>query len=231
MEKRSKFAIIIITVILIIAVVTIVLLSTFNNSDNGGEKTKESLKVSSVDDLKNLIEEIYKKDKPLPTLETREIDLSESSDVEAVTGCDNGDDFEYLAVSEPMISSQAYSLVIGKVKSGVDANKVAKEMNENVNPRKWICVSAEKVCTTNSGDIVFLVMTDKSTTESVYNEFKKLAGKVGKEYSRDVQETEFEDEFEDDSYDDENSNDTEIEDGLGQPVISLDEIGASNSVE
>ena len=83
-----------------------------------------------------------------------------------------------------MMSSQAYSLVIAKVKDGVDTNAVAKEMNENVDARKWICVTAEKVYTTSSGNIVFLIMTNENTAKPIYNTFKELAGGVGKEFER-----------------------------------------------
>ena len=142
MDKKTK---IIITVVTLFVIITVFVL---NCGKNG--KKNSFTKISSVDDLKNLAEEIYKDNKPFPTLETREINISENTEVKTVTGIDNGDDFEYLVVSEPMISSQAYSLVIGKVKSGVNSDKVAKEIYENINPRKWICVSAEKVCATSS---------------------------------------------------------------------------------
>ena len=64
-----------------------------------------------------------------------------------------------------------------------------------------------------------LVMTDKSNTEAVYNKFKELVGNVNKEYSKDVQETEFSGEL-----DGEVSNDVGIQDGLKAPVISVNEV-------
>ena len=193
MDKKSKIIFIIVAIVIIIAVFifTKSLSSTKNNSSS-------KLEISSVDDLKDLVEEIYKEDKPFPTLDTRIIDTSNSTDVQSVTGSDNGNDFEYLVVSEPMISSQAYSFVLGKVKSGVNADKVAEEMYNNIDPRKWICVSAEKVCATSSGDIAILIMTSKEKTEKVYNKFKELAGSVGKEYSKDVQD-EFNEDLDDES--------------------------------
>ena len=148
MDKKTKIIITVVTFFVIITVAVIVAVFVLKSGKNGNKRRFS--KISSVDDLKSLVEEIYKDKKPFPTLETREINISENSDVKTVTGIDNGDDFEYLVVSEPMISSQAYSLVIGKVKSGVNSDKVAKEIYENINPRKWICVSAEKVCATSS---------------------------------------------------------------------------------
>ena len=51
-----------------------------------------------------------------------------------------------------MMSSQAYSLVLVKVKDGVDANNIAKTMSEKIDTRKWICVSAEKLYATSSNE-------------------------------------------------------------------------------
>ena len=83
-----------------------------------------------------------------------------------------------------MISSQAYSFVVAKVKDGVDANSIAKEMLDKVNPIKWICVGAEKVYATSSGDVVCLVMASEEWAKPIYESFKSLAGTIGQEYER-----------------------------------------------
>ena len=107
-----------------------------------------------------------------------------------VTGLENTDDVEYVVASEPMMTSQAYSLVLVKVKDGVDANSVAKSMNENVDERKWICVTAEKIYTAASGNVICLVMSNPETAKAVYDSFKTVAGSVGKEYERSAEEIE-----------------------------------------
>ena len=119
-----------------------------------------------------------------PSLANQAIDVTDSDSVKYMTGLENGDKLQYLVVSEPMMSSQAYSLVIAKVKDGVDANAVAKEMSENIDTRKWICVSAEKLYATSSGDIVFLVMSSEEMAKPVYNSFKAKAVAVGQEYEK-----------------------------------------------
>ena len=88
------------------------------------------------------------------------------------------------------MSSQAYSLVIAKVQSGIDADKVAKEMSEKVDTRKWICVEAEKLYATSSGDIVFLVMTNEGTAKPIFERFKTLAGNVNEVYEKNAAEIE-----------------------------------------
>ena len=67
---------------------------------------------------------------------------------------------------------------------------MAKTMNENIDTRKWICVTAEKVYTTTSGNVICLVMSNEETAKAVYENFKTLAGTVGEEYERTEEEPE-----------------------------------------
>jgi hypothetical protein len=110
--------------------------------------------------------------------------------VNSFTGLENGENLEYVVASEPMITSQAYSLVLVKVKDGVSADEVAKTMSENVNQRKWICVTAEKLYATSSGDIACLVMSNEEMAKPVYEKFKTLAGNVNEEYQKTAEEPE-----------------------------------------
>lgn len=174
--------------IVIIAVIAVLLLGGIIVALNltGGASKSNLGKITSSQDLTNLVEKIYavQEEGILPGVQTQEIDVTDKDMVKYITGYDNNQDFEYVVVSEPMMSSQAYSFVLAKVKSGVDANAVAKNMLDNIDIRKWICVSAEKVYATNSGDVVCLVMSNEKTAKSVYEEFKNVAGSVGKEYER-----------------------------------------------
>lgn len=190
-KKLIIVGIIVLVLVAIIATATI-MLNKNENSKSDGEKSKLGT-IESSEDLSKIVDKIYKKidddQKPI-SLESQEIDVTEDDMVAFLTGLEDGEDLEYLVVSEPLMSSQAYSLVIAKVKDGVDASKVAKEMCENINIRKWICVTAEQVYATNSGDVVFLIMTNKDTADLVYNEFKELAGNVGEKYTREEEEIE-----------------------------------------
>ena len=53
------------------------------------------------------------------------------------------------------MSSQAYSAVALKVKSNANIETVKEEILNNVDMRKWICVSAEKLYVTNYNNIIF----------------------------------------------------------------------------
>ena len=184
MNKTVKIVIAVVAVVAVIAVVAVAF-ATKNT------KTASKLNVSSAEDLTTLVDKIYKGvTMQMPNVATQEIDITDADMVQYITGLENGNDLEYAVVSEPMMSSQAYSLVLVKVKNGVNATDVAKTMKDNIDTRKWICVSAEKVYATTSGDVVCLVMANADTAKAVYDSFKTLAGSVGQEYERSEEEPE-----------------------------------------
>lgn len=183
----KKSIIVIIAIIILIAIIVAVVL--FN------QKSKTKLEpINSAEDLSALMNKVQEgKEDLLWSLQTQTIDINDESMVNATTGLNNGNDLEYLVVSEPMVSAQAYSCVLAKVKSKVNANEIAKSMSEKIDTRKWICVSAEKLYATNSGDVVCLVMSSEELAKPVYDKFKELAGNVGKEYEKTEEEPSFED--------------------------------------
>ena len=73
-------------------------------------------------------------------LETTELDLSDGDMFTAVTGLADSDKVKEAAYSESMMGSQAYSLVVVRVKQSKYAADVADEMLNGINPAKWICV-------------------------------------------------------------------------------------------
>ena len=176
MKKSVKLIIAI--CIIVIAIVAVLVIKNNGNESKG-------ISVNNAQDLITLVDDIYAGvTLEMPSLMSQEIDISDKDSVKAFTGLDSAEDLEYVVVSEPMMSSQAYSLVLVKVKNGVDVNKIAKEMNENVDARKWICVTAEKVYTTSSGEVICLVMSNEETAKNVYKSFKKIAGNVGQQFER-----------------------------------------------
>ena len=178
--KKSTIAIIAVITVIVIAVLALVL--------NTGAKS--NLNVNSVQDLNTLVDNIYKGvTVEMPGVLTQEIDITDKDMVSYVTGLTDGSQLEYLVVSEAMIS-QAYSMVIAKVKPGVNASKVAETMKDNIDTRKWICVSAEQLYSTNSGDVVFLVMTNKDLADNIFSSFKNLAGGIGKTFEKVEQQAE-----------------------------------------
>ncbi len=78
------------------------------------------------------------------------------------------DNFEYLkgVASEPMMSSQAHSIVLFTVEEGADIDKIKTDIKENVDGRKWICVGVEpnNILVDNVGNHIILIMDDASET-------------------------------------------------------------------
>jgi hypothetical protein len=153
--------------------------------DEKNNVSGEGLNIKDVTELTSFVDKVYEGLELFPSIASMELMLDDAETVTYETGLSSTDKIDAVVVSAPMISSQAYSMILVKVKDGVDADSVAKEMSENINPNKWICVSAEKIYATSSGNVAFLVMTNADMAEDVYNNFKKEAGKIGPEYSKD----------------------------------------------
>jgi hypothetical protein len=195
MKKGTKFLIAVIVIVIVVFVLGELFIANnstdVQNSNLSSNSTQSSITINSADDLSALVEKIYEGEENLyGSLATMEIDLTDEYSVKSYTGLDSADSIEYGVVSEPMISSQAYSLVILKVKDGINADEIAKEMNENIDQAKWICVSAEKVYTTSSDNLVFLVMADEEMAKPIYEKFKSLAGNIGQEYEKTEEDIE-----------------------------------------
>lgn len=183
MKKQTIIAII---AVLIVAIIIGGVIAVNNN--NSGNK--DSVKIESAKDMKKMFSTINSNLKEkLPSLETQEIDVSDEMQVQTYTGLKSNENVEALVVSEPMMSSQAYSAVAVKVKSNADIETLKQEMLDNIDTSKWICVSASKVYVTNHDNVIFLVMADEEWAKPVYDEFKKFVNNnIGKELEKSAEE-------------------------------------------
>ena len=121
----------------------------------------------------------------ISSIEITEINVSSVEEVSAFTGLKSNSDVEFLVVAEPMMSSQAFSTVVVKAKDNADIESMKQEMLDNIDMNKWICVSAEKVYVTNSGNVIFMVMSDEEWAKLVYDSFKEqVENKIGKELEK-----------------------------------------------
>ena len=177
--KKQTIAIILVIAVLVIAIIGVVIAT--NNKNNNNEA-----KIETVGQMKSMMKTINSNLKEqLPQLEIEEIDISDRELVKAYTGLQSNENVEKLVVSEPLMNAQAYSAVVLKVKPGADIEKMKKEIIDNIDMGKWICVSAEKLYVTNSDNIIFLVMSDEEWAKLVYEEFKKYVdNKIGKELEK-----------------------------------------------
>lgn len=143
-------------------------------------------KAKDIKDINDVINTINKNNKDvLPELETMKVDIKNIDEVTSYTGLKTNDDIESIVVSVPLITAQAYSVAIVRVKDNADVEKIKQEMLDNIDMRRWICVSAEQLYITNSGNVIFSVMADKDIAKAVYNDFKKYVNNnIGKELEK-----------------------------------------------
>ena len=175
MKKQNIF---IIGLILLAVISFIIFILVSGSGDKGSVDTPK--------DINDIINTINKNNKNiLPELETMKVDIKNIDEVTSYTGLKTNDGIESIVVSEPLITSQAYSVAIVKVKDNADVEKIKQEMLDNIDMRRWICVSAEQLYITNSGNVIFSVMADKDVAKAVYNDFKKYVNNnIGKELEK-----------------------------------------------
>lgn len=178
MKKQTIIAIVIAVIVVLAIIVGVVV---WNN-----QKSNEGTTIETASQMKEMFKSIYNKlGDELPDLETQKIDVSDASMVKAYTGLQSNENVETIVVSEPSMSSQAYSAVAVKVKAGANVEKMKQEMLDNIDMAKWICVSASNLYITNSGNTIFMVMSDEDWAKPVYDAFKEYVNnKVGKELDK-----------------------------------------------
>ena len=194
--KKQNIFIIGLILLAVISFIIFILVSGSGNKGNGnkgsgnkGSGNKGNGNKGNVEtpiDVNDIINTINKNNKNvLPELETLKVDIKNIDEVTSYTGLKTNDGIESIVVSEPLITSQAYSVAIVKVKDNADVEKIKQEMLDNIDMRRWICVSAEQLYITNSGNVIFSVMADKDIAKAVYNDFKKYVNNnIGKELEK-----------------------------------------------
>ena len=175
MKKQNIFII----GLILLAVISFIIFILVSGSGNKGS-------VETPKDINDIINTINKNNKNvLPELETIKVDIKNIDEVTSYTGLKTNDGIESIVVSVPLITAQAYSVAIVKVKDSADVEKIKQEMLDNIDMRRWICVSAEQLYITNSGNVIFSVMADKDVAKAVYNDFKKYVNNnIGKELEK-----------------------------------------------
>ena len=115
--KKKKQNILVIALILL-AVITfgVIILVSGKENTSSLETTKDIIKmINSINkDNKNV----------LPELETMKIDVKNIDEVTSYTGLTSNDNIESIVVSVPMMTAQAYSVAVVKVKDNADVEKI-----------------------------------------------------------------------------------------------------------
>ncbi len=76
--------------------------------------------------------------------------------------------------SDAAINAIAHSVVLLRVPEGTDVQEIADDIEANADPRKWLCVEAEKVSVSTNGRLVLLVMSSEATTDAITENFLAL---------------------------------------------------------
>ena len=80
-------------------------------------------------------------------------------------------DFKEGLSSDAMINAVAHSVCLLRAEDAAAAEELAKAVEENADPRKWICVEAESKIVDFSGDTVILIMTSADLAEQLHSGF------------------------------------------------------------
>ena len=119
MKKKQNILVIALILLAVITFGVIILVSGKENTSSL-ETTKDIIKmINSINkDNKNV----------LPELETMKIDVKNIDEVTSYTGLTSNDNIESIVVSVPMMTAQAYSVAVVKVKDNADVEKIKQEM-------------------------------------------------------------------------------------------------------
>lgn len=177
----------ILSLTIVAALIMSLLVGCSNNKPGKDEDKPSTTKPSSTQgaslqgDLSKIIDEIYKKKSPDLSLQTLPVDLSDKDAVKAFTGLTDVSKVKEASASEAMIGSQAYSLVLVRVKDSKDAEAVANDMKKGIDQRKWICVEADDLRVVAYQDVVMLMMVstdlaDTVTADQIVDAFKSVCG-------------------------------------------------------
>ena len=126
-----------------------------------------------------LVNKIYESKMPEFALMTMPVDLADAEMVAWQTGVSDPALLKEAVISESMMGSQAYSMVMVRVNDAAKAEEVAQMMLDNIDPRKWICVAADDIDAAIYGDLVLFVMIDSGfgmPAADFIGAFKTIAG-------------------------------------------------------
>lgn len=119
-------------------------------------------------ELSDMVDTIYKiQPVELMGMETTGIDLTDETWYGYLAGLtvNNVGKVDAAVISEPMTGSQAYSLVLLRLRDKADACEIADSMEENISMHKWVCVEADKARVVSFDDKLLYVMADSELVD------------------------------------------------------------------
>lgn len=122
--------------------------------------------------LTDMVEELYKgfKSDEMPGVVTQEVPAEAFEGVFFIPAVDGAE----AVMSEPMMSSIAWSVCLMRVPEGTDVAATCAAIKTNMNPAKWLCVEAEKYSVVSNGNTILLVMTTADAHDKIVDNFNGL---------------------------------------------------------
>lgn len=166
----------------IAAIVMTLSLSMLTGCGNSGDRTSDEVSteenadtagmvhLNSVDEVSAFMDEVYggvAEDLLPMEVQTTELDLGDTDMISYHTGLSDLDGIEGIYLSESMMSSTAYSAVYIRTTDEADAEAICKQLMDNINPAKWVCVTAEQQYAVLLGNDIFFVMGYQDTASAV----------------------------------------------------------------
>lgn len=137
--------------------------------DPGMEMTPETgAEVTADAELSGMVDQIYEAyPVELMMMTTSAVDLSDESWLTYNTGltAEQGALVDAGVLSESMTGSQAYSMVLLRVKDEADAQTIADAVLNNVQMNKWVCTMADKARVVTFGDKLLFVMSNSELAD------------------------------------------------------------------
>ncbi len=131
-------------------------------------ETDENAQPAPDAELSGLIDSIYAVHPvDVMMLETTAVDLTDADWYPYQTGldADQATKVDAAVLSEPGVGSQAYSMVLVRVKDKANTQEIADAMLDGINMRKWVCVAANKARVVTFDDKVLFVMADSELVD------------------------------------------------------------------
>lgn len=146
----------------------------------GAKETPNALADKSLADIQAAI---YAEKDPELQLVSIDVNIENEDELKSFTGLtkDDASKIKEVVASESAMGSQAYSLVLVRLNDAKDAEAIANAMKSGIDQRKWVCVDADDLQVSASGDVVMLMMvssvfSDTITAQQATDAFKKVAG-------------------------------------------------------
>lgn len=172
MKKHNKF----LKFFLLSAVTILSAFCLFGCGNGGGEE-------NALEDmaLLDIIDKIYEITPVELAIYSDNMDVTDSDTMSYNAGLTNLNNVKEAAVSEPMMSSQAYSMVLVRANDESATATIANEMKAGVNPAKWVCVAADDLQIVSYRDVILLFMvsselSDTVTSQEIVDAFQQVCG-------------------------------------------------------